>query len=321
MLASLHSALANSGDPRRLRFHLTIPDWADARELCLRLLQGLQRRAPAFICPASSVRPYVPAAVTVPQCLDSAPGLTEGAVQVADSCNCGSPQFHIIKFNAAKYEMPSEVAMGGHKNDRQSLLAPINFARNYADSYLLPLGVAKLVYLDADTIVQGDLVSLWETPLGTGHVAGVARSCKIHMRQLYDFSKPLVKATMGPEQCYINAGVYVVDLERYKELGIQRRIGELIQQHAQDRLWLQGVQQPSFVLAIANHSATVDPRWNQDSLGYNPKKRRLPACTLRSAYVLHWNGVYKPWKCPPGADCYKAYWEPYRLDAAVAEGQ
>ena len=31
--------------------------------------------------------------------------------------------------------------------------------------------------------------------------------------------------------------------------------------------WLQGVQQPSYVLAIANHSASVDPRWNQDSLG------------------------------------------------------
>lgn len=73
------------------------------------------------------------------------------------------------------------------------------------------------------------------------------------------------------------------------------------------------MQQPSFVLALANHSATLDPRWNRDSLGYNPKKKRLPRCALRSGYVLHWNGVYKPWRCPPGADCYQAYWEPYRL--------
>jgi hypothetical protein len=47
---------------------------------------------------------------------------------------------------------------------------------------------------------------------------------------------------------------------------------------------------------------------------YNPRKKRLPPCTLRSAYVLHWNGVYKPWKCAQGADCYQAYWEPYRLE-------
>ncbi len=39
-------------------------------------------------------------------------------------------------------------------SDRQALLNPINFARNYADSYLLPVGVSKVVYLDADTIVQ-----------------------------------------------------------------------------------------------------------------------------------------------------------------------
>ena len=43
------------------------------------------------------------------------PGLMQGAVQLADSCICGSPQFHIIRFNAAKYELPSEAAMGGHK--------------------------------------------------------------------------------------------------------------------------------------------------------------------------------------------------------------
>ena len=68
-------------------------------------------------------------------------------------------------------------------------------------------------------------MSLWETPLGPGEVAGVARSCKIHMRQLYDFSKPLVRASLDPEQCYINAGVYVVDLARYKEVSCRGRKG------------------------------------------------------------------------------------------------
>ena len=47
---------------------------------------------------------------------------------------------------------------------------------------------------------------------------------------------------------------------------------------------------------------------------YNPRKARLPPCTLRSAFVLHWNGVYKPWRCPPGAYCYQDYWRPYALE-------
>lgn len=43
MLASLHSALRNSAAPGRLRFHLTIPGAANARELCAQLLAGLER--------------------------------------------------------------------------------------------------------------------------------------------------------------------------------------------------------------------------------------------------------------------------------------
>ncbi len=43
MLASIHSALRNSADPGRLRFHLTIPDWADERGLCYRLLRSMRR--------------------------------------------------------------------------------------------------------------------------------------------------------------------------------------------------------------------------------------------------------------------------------------
>ena len=46
---------------------------------------------------------------------------------------------------------------------------------------------------------QGDLVRLWEeTPLGSGTVAGVARSCKIQMQQLYDFKHEVVSDSWGP---------------------------------------------------------------------------------------------------------------------------
>lgn len=301
---------------------------------------------------------------------------------------------------------------------------------------------------------QGDLARLWdETQLGGGVVAGVARSCKIHMSQLYDFKKELVRGSMEKTQCYINAGVYIMDLLQYREVRggysgrTERRhrvecaecnyqllpgclahgrglpccslptvtlrvcsccarcarmcaaghpaahrgpdphalpgaaldtgaralktqltgctfptntscthsmpsAGSVLiyiqpprssvaspavhasptcrlrppRMHAPPRSTnlcdsrapppsrLQGVQQPSFVLAIVKHSVDIDSRWNTDSLGYNPRKKRLPPCTLRSGYVLHWNGVYKPWLCAEGADCYQAYWEPYRLE-------
>ena len=38
-----------------------------------------------------------------------------GAQCQEDSCFCGSPQFHIVRFSAACYDLPSQGAMGGHK--------------------------------------------------------------------------------------------------------------------------------------------------------------------------------------------------------------
>jgi lipopolysaccharide biosynthesis glycosyltransferase len=189
----------------------------------------------------------------------------------------------------------------------------MNFARNFADAYLLPLGVHRLVYLDADTIVQGDVADLWATELAEGQVAAFARSCTLTMRQIFDFEDPFggryscrcraatfvlrcaalqmasthfghptdgrrpaggaVAAVMRPSDCYINAGVYTVDLQAYAAHGIQRRVAALAAEHAAGRrLWVQGVQQSAFVLALVGRVAEVDGRWNTNSLGFNPNK-------------------------------------------------
>jgi hypothetical protein len=374
MLASLHSALRNTKSPGRLRFHLTIPAASDETELCRRLLNGLTRHAPAYICPASHVANYARDANptnNVRSCItrkeegtgkqsfqhqyQPLPGVSD------DTCFCSSPQFHIILFNTSHHDMPTSAAMGGHRNDRASLMNPVNWARNYADEYLLPLGVSKVIYLDSDTIVQDDLCTLWDQHLlakegrgvevevegGSGGVdstnnnnevvVGFARSCRIKMGSLYNFNNPIVRAAMSPSDCYINAGVYIINLAAYNTSKIRLRIAKLIDIHAKaaiqpgegsggsvggggsavalrDKIWTQGVQQPSFVLALLPQAEMIGNGWNTDSLGYNPSKGRLPDCVLRSGSVLHWNGVYKPWKCPAGAGgCYNEYWNLYDI--------
>lgn len=67
--------------------------------------------------------------------------------------------------------------------------------------------------------LQGDLAQLWDnTTLDPGQVAGVARSCRIPMQQLYNFSHPLVAGSMRRKDCYVNAGVYLLDLVRYRQV-------------------------------------------------------------------------------------------------------
>lgn len=50
----------------------------------------------------------------------------------------------------------SQVHVDGNRRDRNytQLMSPMNFARNYVDELLLPLGVTRVVYMDTDTIVR-----------------------------------------------------------------------------------------------------------------------------------------------------------------------
>ena len=307
MLASAHSALRNTQQPGRLRFHFTVPAWANEKELCQRLLQGLEENISPYICPLESLRAYTDKEVR--SCLNSLrspsiPGVSD------DTCYCGSPQFHIVLFEPSHHDMPTSAAMGGHKNDRASLMAAVNWSRNYADQYLYPLGIDKLMYLDADTIVQADIIDLWNA-LDDGKVIGFTRSCRMTMSKLYNFENEYIQQTMEKNDCYINAGVYVVNLRAYAEGQYREKIAELIRAHQVERLWLQGVQQPSFVLALLPNATIVPRHWNSDALGYNPSKGRLSECTLKSGGILHWNGVYKPWNCKHPSGCYREYWERY----------
>eukprot|EP00976_Prorocentrum_cordatum_P042213 855545-Prorocentrum_minimum.AAC.1 len=59
--------------------------------------------------------------------------------------------------------------------DRKELLMGVNFARNFLDDLLLPWGVARAVYLDVDTVVQGDLVRLGETQFKEGKLFAAVR--------------------------------------------------------------------------------------------------------------------------------------------------
>ena len=80
----------------------------------------------------------------------------------------------------------------------------------------------------------------------------------------FKFSHPLVKA-MGlfNERQHVNAGVLVVDLERYCEEDLVAKLDKVLVQHLQGPpLWHQGNNQPPFTIAAAAHTLFVHPSWN-----------------------------------------------------------
>lgn len=195
------------------------------------------------------------------------------------------------------------LARGGHRNERKSLRTPLNFARNEASSYLDVREVSRFLYLDADTVVQEDVSATLDVPLSPGRAVRWSRSCRIRASRLFETDAPEVRdAGVRPKDCYVNAGAFAADLAEWTRRDVPRRVAELARKHAKSKLWREGVQQPSFVLALHNVSEDAPERWNLGALGFNPAKERVPLCSLRAGAVLHWNGAYKPWACGKGAE-------------------
>lgn len=73
--------------------------------------------------------------------------------------------------------------------------------------------VDKVIHIDCDTVVDGSLKDLWELDMTHAIVAGVP-DC---LSDDYKFNIGLM-----PDDTYINAGVIVMNLQRIRELGIEK---------------------------------------------------------------------------------------------------
>ncbi len=93
---------------------------------------------------------------------------------------------------------------------------------------LLPPKIDRVLYLDGDIIVRGDIGPLWTTDLG-GKTAGAVIDLPHYAR----------KSTLGlpPDAPYFNAGVLLIDLERWRRLKIGERAAEFARDHWDRMQW------------------------------------------------------------------------------------
>lgn len=61
----------------------------------------------------------MPSFIHILQTCRSPINVVPGDGRLDDSCYCGTPQFHIVRFNPANYDLPQQDAMGGHKKSVQ----------------------------------------------------------------------------------------------------------------------------------------------------------------------------------------------------------
>lgn len=195
-----------------------------------------------------------------------------------------------------------------------------NHARFFAHVALLPAGVRRVLFLDADVLARVDVTALYATQLTPAHFIAAARRCatkRAAYKPKFKFHDELVKEFgLKSMSMLVNAGVLVVDLEAYCRAKVIDALKTVLRRHiAGPPLWLDGNNQPPFTIAAARHIVFVDPSWNvrvgdargQAHVTRVKRRRHEPVddeCTamLADPWILH--AHFKPcealpsWLCP-----------------------
>lgn len=159
---------------------------------------------------------------------------------------------------------------------------------------VLPPGLDRVLFLDADLFIRADITPLWHTPLDDAIVAaatdqaiqtcGARRGVKHHAIRGIPSSAP-----------YFNCGVLLIDLPRWRGHDVSR----LARQYLVDTGdAVDFYHQEALNAVLHHHWQPLDQPWNC-----------LASCPSSDARIVHFGGRVKPWRtraAGPHGDAYQA---------------
>ncbi|KAL2607113.1 hypothetical protein AAZX31_09G247900 [Glycine max] len=226
----------------------------------------------------------------------------EAAVQVLNV------ELDIQKENPLLLSLPEEfrVSILSYDNPSTNQIRT-EFLSIFSDShYLLPdlfSNLNKVVVLDDDVVIQQDLSALWNTDLGD-KVNGAVQFCSVKLGQLKSY---LGEKGLSQNSCAWMSGLNIIDLVRWRELGLTQTYRKLIKEFTMQEGSVEGIAWRASLLTFENEIYPLNESWVVSGLGHDYKIDTQP---IKTASVLHYNGKMKPW-LDLGIPQYKSYWKKF----------
>lgn len=171
---------------------------------------------------------------------------------------------------------------------------------------LLPAEFNKAIYLDSDMIVNGNLEELWNIPLDDKYLLAVQDDVQLYI-SMSDGLRNYQDHGISPDEKYFNAGLLVIDLEKWRRENIGLKVMEYIQQN---REYVIANDQDGLNAVLAGKWKEIHPRWNQMPKIYNysswqesPHSEDIYQELLHKPYIIHFTNPPKPWYAGLKAEC------------------
>lgn len=183
---------------------------------------------------------------------------------------------------------------------------------------LLPDDIDKVIYLDSDVLVRGDLTELWKADLGNHACLAAtdiacpfihARSADRRFRRSIPYLASLTpipnwkELGLNPRAAYFNSGVMVLNLALWREEQIDRQLLACLRNNRK-HVWCW--DQYALNVVFAGRWGQLPSRWNQGAHVYEfPDRRCYPieADEFQQLFddpaIIHYTTEYKPWLYRP----------------------
>lgn len=155
---------------------------------------------------------------------------------------------------------------------------------------MLEKSIEKIIYLDCDMIIDGNIQGMWETDL-SNHVAAAVPEPSFN-----DFDRLNIPAVNG----YFNAGVLVLNLNLWRKLNLTKTIIQYIQNNLEKIVFW---DQDALNACINDKWKKLHPKYNQQSAFFQLSNKTLLsnynanelAIAVTKPIIIHYTGSSKPW--------------------------
>jgi lipopolysaccharide biosynthesis glycosyltransferase len=174
----------------------------------------------------------------------------------------------------------------------------------------LPVELDKVIYLDCDLLVMTDLKTLWDNDVQPYHLLAVQDMGIVEVSAQYGLRN--YKALgIPPGTKYFNSGVMVVNLKKWREDNIGRKLIHYIENNSE---FLALHDQDALNAVLFDKWGELNPAWNQmyhlyrfhswrkepllgKARGWKPSplSQEVYESTLQRPHIVHFTYYFKPW--------------------------
>lgn len=140
---------------------------------------------------------------------------------------------------------------------------------------------SKAIYIDSDTVVQGDISELYDTDIGDAYVGACHEQVMV---QVEEYGSYVEKVLGINRNAFFNAGLLLINCDQFRRHKVMEKFIRLLKTYnfvvTQDEDYLNVI--------CKDRVFWLDQRWNTEIFGIIPYP-------IEQAHVLHYIMTNKPW--------------------------